>query len=238
MRWLVFLLLLANLLFFAYGEGYFGKVQHPDALRLQKQVRPDDIRLVSRDAPPPGNLEAAKPAVAEPSAMPPPAEPATETVTAPPAELCLRWEGLTAKEADLLTTLLSEKFADFKQSRQNKPTTAGSWWVFIPPLPSKMDADKKAGELKQLGVKDFVVIQDSAPDRFAISLGLFSTEAAGKTRLAELREKGVRSARLEQNIRKETIALEARGPQARLQTITEAVTTIPPLAKSKTQICP
>ena len=236
MRWLVFLLLLANLLVFAYGEGYFGNAQHPDALRLQKQVRPDDIRLVSRDVSPPDN-PAAKPAIAAPPASPAPAEVPRETVTTAPAEACLHWDNLTTREADLLVTLLSEKFADFKQSRQSKPATGASWWVFIPPLPSKADTDKKAGELKQLGVKDFVVIQDSVPDRFAISLGLFSTEAAGKTRLAELREKGVRSARLEQNARKETVALEARGPHARLQAITEAITAIP-LSKSKTQDCP
>jgi hypothetical protein len=66
--------------------------------------------------------------------------------------------------------------------------------VFIPPLKTKAEADKKAGEARALGVEDLYVVQDSSAQRFAISLGAFKTEEAANNYLAQLRQKGVRSA--------------------------------------------
>lgn len=245
MRWLVFLLVLGNLLFFAYAEGYFGKPHNPDAVRVHKQIRPENIRVVSRDIPPPG-LSPVKPnagdvaVTATSPAEPPPesatAKPATETAQAKSEDICLAWSGLAVKEADQLADLLKDKFNDFKQARRTEKTAVKSWWVFIPPLPTKADADKKAGELKQLGIKDFIVVQDAAPNRLAISLGVFSTEATARTRLAELREKGVKSAKLEPYSNKDAVVLEARGPVARQQALldtTKAVSSI----KLEAKVC-
>lgn len=228
MKWLVFLLLLGNLLFFAYTEGYFGKPSNPDAVRILKQVRPDDVRVVSRDLPPSGTPEAAKPEISastlpvEPT-MESTNKPASEASTVKPTGICLAWSGLSAKDADRLTDLLKGKFDDFKLARRAEPTSGKTWWVYIPPLATRADADKKAGELKQLGIKDFVVVQDSAPRQLAISLGVFSTEAIGKARLAELREKGVKSAKLEPYGDKEDFLVEARGAAGRQQAITDAI---------------
>ena len=38
MKALVFLLILFNLLFYAFTQGYFGQAEHPDAGRIEKQV--------------------------------------------------------------------------------------------------------------------------------------------------------------------------------------------------------
>ena len=147
MKWLVFLLVLANLLFFAFTEGYIAQVPNPDTLRMNKQVRPDDIRVVSRDTPPPAKAPVSAEATPAVSAAQAPAE------TPPaPAETCLAWAGLASKDADRLATLLKEQFADFKQTRRVETSTVKNWWVFIPPLPNKTEADKKASELKQLGI--------------------------------------------------------------------------------------
>lgn len=239
MRVLVFLLLLANLLFFAYSEGYFGRTQHPDALRLSKQVRPEDIRVVARDTPPTSPSK-----TTAPEATPPQVSTATADIqpslpeTAPATEVCLRWEGLLPKEANPVLALLSERFSDFKSTRQSKPIPVTTWWVFIPPLPGKAEADKKAGELKQLGVQDFLIIQDNGSNHHAISLGIFSSEAAGKTRLAELREKGVRSARLEPGPRKETVQLDVRGPRIRHQELASALSTLGVIKPQTLTPCP
>lgn len=241
MKWLVFLLVLANLLFFAFAEGYFGKPHNPDAARLQKQIKPENIRVVSRDVPPPGPIAPVKadgetqtaPTPSQPASSIPPeaasAKPAGETPAAKGEEVCVSWSGLSVKDADRLAEMLNEKFGDFKQSRRAEKVSGKSWWVFIPPLPSKADADKKIGELKQLGVKEYLIVQDSPQNRLAISLGVFATEAAAKARLGELRDKGVKSAKAEPYGSKDVVAIEARGPAARQSALAEMTKSIPSL---------
>ena len=47
----VFLLVLANLLLFAWAQGYLGKSGNPDAQRVAQQVLPEQLRIVSRGEP-------------------------------------------------------------------------------------------------------------------------------------------------------------------------------------------
>ena len=85
-------------------------------------------------------------------------------------------------------------------------------WCISPPLAGKEAADKKAGELKQLGVTDFFVIQDKSALQWGISLGIFKSEEAARNHLAALNKKGVRSARLgEQGSSVSKFALQLRG---------------------------
>ena len=66
--------------------------------------------------------------------------------------------------------------------------------------------------MRQIGVSDYFIIQDGA-NRFAISLGVFSSEKGGQERLAEVKDKGVRSARLTPRPGKDsTVSLQATGP--------------------------
>ena len=58
----------------------------------------------------------------------------------------------------------------------------------------RADADKKANELRALGISDFFVVQEAGPVQFALSLGVFKTEEAANNHLAQLRSKGIRSA--------------------------------------------
>lgn len=255
MRVLIFFLALANLLFFAYAQGYFGRSENPDAVRISKQVAPDSLRVVSRGEPPaaePTTVEHAKSDAAESAASvkeeapaagkevvkEPAKEPAKEPVKEAAKEIpptCVSWAGLSSPEADRLSALLNEKFDDFRQTRRTAPVSGGSWWVFIPPLPSKADADKKAAELKGFGVSDFFVIQDSGPNRWAISLGVFSAENGANGRLAELKSKGVKSARTGARNGKDAVqTLEARGPAARQTALQAAVMEVLSVAQSQT----
>ena len=68
--------------------------------------------------------------------------------------------------------------------------------VYIPSQGSKEGAEKKATELRHLGVSDFYVIQDNGDLHWGISLGVFKTEEAARAQLAALAQKGVHSARL------------------------------------------
>lgn len=221
MKVLVFLLVLVNLLFYAFGAGYFGRLDNPDAGRLEHQVKPERMRIVSR-----GEAPATAPAnVAEPAREerpnPAPEEPALPALakeeTAKPVEpppVCLAWEHLSVADADRLTGVVANKFKEFKLSRRLVAAEGNGWWVHIPPLASKADVEKKAGELRNLEVTDFFVVQDGV-SRFAISLGVFSSEKGAQDRLAELKGKGVRSARVAPRPGKDsTVKLVATGPAA------------------------
>lgn len=227
MRVFVFLLVLANLLFYAFSAGYFGQPDNPDAERLEQQVAPERLRIVSRGetpkvkaTPPPAPVvsEPEKTEESQPEASRAEA-PVRPTDTTP---VCLAWERLSVADADRLIGLLGDQFPAFKANRRVTAAESGGWWVHIPPLASKAEVDKKAAELRQIEVTDYFVIQEG-PNRFAISLGIFSTEKGGQERLAELRAKGVRSARLLPRPGKDgTVRLQATGPASAREALVAA----------------
>lgn len=244
MKALVFLLVLFNLLFYAFSAGYFGHPENPDAVRLDKQVMPERMKIVSRgEAPAVTAPEAAKPVEGEAPASsdapasadapaPPPAEPPAKPEAAakplPPPSVCLAWEHLAAADADKLAALLAAKFGEFKVARRVIAAEGNGWWVYIPPQTGKAEADKKAAELRQLEVNDYFVVQEGI-NRFAISLGVFSSEKGAQDRLMELKEKGVRSARVSPRPGKDsTVNLQATGPaMARMALLDAAAKALP-----------
>lgn len=235
MKTLVFLLVLANLLFYAFSEGYFGRPDNPDAGRVEKQVFVERMHIVSRGegpalaAPAPVAVPTQAPPVEAPESAPASPEAVVEEakVEAPAdseekAPVCLVWEHLSITDADRLTSLLAGKFSEFKLVRQTVAGEGNGWWVYVPPLSNKAEADKKAAELRQLGITDYFMIAEGQ-NRFAISLGVFSTEKGAQDRLAELKEKGVRTARLTPRPDKDgTVSLRASGPAAPRAALVEA----------------
>jgi hypothetical protein len=236
MKPLVFFLVLANLLFFAYTQGYFGHPDNPDANRVQQQLNADSIHVVGRGEPPaggPSGKKEEKESVATKETVAP--KEVVAPKEAPALQTCVAWNALSGKDADRLTALLGDKFGDFKLAKHAVPTEGGNWWVFIPPLSSKADAEKKAGELRHMGVEDYFVVQDVGPNRFAISLGVFSSEAGAGERLADLKAKGVRSAKSGPRQGKDALQLiEARGVAARESAMLEAVAAVLPGSRSQT----
>ncbi len=172
MRFLFFILLLANAAFFAYAWFSAASVAGGDAKIVGQQLDPQRIRLLMPEQ---VNALTRKP-------EPPKA-----------AAVCLEWGAFggadLARAAQVLEPL--DLGAKLSQRRQED---AGGFWVYIPPLSSRQLAVQKAGELKRLGVDDYFVIADDPKWRNAVSLGVFKTEDAAKARLADLRTKGVRSA--------------------------------------------
>lgn len=242
MKLLVFLLVLGNLLFYAYTAGHFGRPDNPDAGRIEQQVAPERLRIVSRGEAPAVPAKAGAP-TPEPEAAgektgngagessgaaEPPKESAVDKEAgkdeAKPAEpVCLAWRQLTVAEADQVTALLGKRFADFKLSRKTVASESNGWWVYIPALPTKVDADRKAGELRNLGITDFFIVQEGTT-RHAISLGIFSSDKGAGERLAELKGKGVRSAVVGPRPGKDTlVALQAKGPADKKAAVIAAV---------------
>ena len=206
MRLIVFLLVAANLAFFAWAQGYLGERENPDAVRLTQQLEADKLRVLSRDEAPQKSSQAAAAAVK------------------PAVEKCLAWSGLTVASADQIEVLLEGRFASLRRARHVVPETS-SWWIFVPPQSSKADAEKKAAELKRLGAPEFFIVQEPGPHRFAISLGIFSSEQAAEERLESLRSKGVKSAKVAKRtlISPEQVSLEATGPESMLEEARQSV---------------
>ena len=183
MRAFFLLLVLANLLYFVYehvtreGAGAENPIE-------QLQIAPDKIKLLKAA----GQAAPDKPKA--PGKTIPPAPP--KTALAVPAA-CMEWgvfagPGVARAEAALAKLELP---AD-----RIEPVVADAsgYWVYLPPLKTKAEIDRKLGELKGFGITEFFVVQDAGQWRNAISLGIFRTEEAAQAFLAKLKERGVRSA--------------------------------------------
>jgi sporulation related protein len=170
MRTLVFLLLLANIALGGYI--YLDSLSTGEGVRLSQQVQPDKISLLT-----PQQVAALGPAKA--SAL---------------ADVCVEWGPFS--DADRTRVLGALEPLDLAALiSQKKVEVIANYWVFIAPAANRAAADKKAEEIKALGVRDLAVV-DSGTQRFAISLGVFRTEEAAQARLAALQTRGVKTAKV------------------------------------------
>lgn len=74
---------------------------------------------------------------------------------------------------------------------------ATNWRVRIPPARNVEVAEQRLRDLRTRGVTDLFLVRAEGPDRWSISLGLFSTEAAASQRLAALKALGVTNAEIQ-----------------------------------------
>ncbi len=175
MRTVFLLLVLANLAFFAWVNLVAELDTQSDPRPLARQIAPEKLRILP---------VAAKPAPPKPAAEPSPAKTA-----------CLEWGGLPPSDAERAAEALAPLALGNRLSQRQVEDNAG-WWVFITPRATRQDAQKKAGELKALGIDEYFIVQEEGPMRFAVSLGVFKTEAAANSRLEALRAKGVKTAQV------------------------------------------
>lgn len=191
MRTVVIFLLLANLTFFTYTR--LDATSEGEAVRLVEQVQPEKIKLLT-----PQQVAALGPAK-----------------VAALADVCLEWGPLA--EADRARALADlEPLALGKLLTQKRVETTTSFWVFLPPAPSRFEADRRIADLRTRGVADVAVI-DAGPQRNAISLGLFQTEDAANRRLSDVLMLGVANARVgpRQQVFTSTV-LVIRDPQTQV----------------------
>lgn len=211
MKFLLFLLLLANGGLFAWHQGYLSEIfpnQH-EPERLAKQLNPDQVRLISAEtantAPllPSDNAAtstlangaASAAASASVSASTSASASAASAASArPPVLACLEFGNFSVAEAKKFEAELAPLALGERQSRRNVQDV-NTYVVQIPPLASKEAADKKAGELRNLKVSDFYVNNEpNSPVRWSISLGVFKNRAAAQSQLEQLNKQGVHSA--------------------------------------------
>ena len=205
MRILFLLLLAANLALFAWSQYYAPADASADPEPQRRQLSPEKIRLLEGKEL--TNLATAKP---KPAAAAAPA-------SASPPGACIEWGGFAVAEAPKAEQALAPLALGARLSQRRSEETAG-WWVFIPPQPNRAAAQKKTAELKVLGIDDYFVLQDEGKMRWAVSLGVFSTEEAARVRLEALRAKGVRSAQSgERDTQVAKVWFQLRAPDATLQ---------------------
>ena len=211
MRIFFLLLVAANLAFFAWTQYYATPDAAGDAAPARRQLNPANIRLLAGSEL--AGLPALKPGPGAQAGAP----------GAPAAGSCLEWGGFSVAEAPRAEQVLEPLALGARLSQRRSEEKAG-WWVFIPPQGNRAGAQKKTAELKLLGVDDYFVLQEEGAMRWAVSLGVFSSEEAAKARLEELRVKGVRSAQTgERETQVVKIWFQLRGADAALQAKMKAV---------------
>ena len=186
LKFVFWLLAGVNLLVLAIGQGYLGsfRTETREPARLKNQLQAGKLTLLTQEqATAPAADEAATPAAAVPA--PPPSYACTEVGN------FLLADGRRF-EAQVAALELGDR-----QSRRNVAgQDISSYMVYIPPQGSKEGADRKAGELKQLGVTNYFIMNESSPLRWGISLGVFKSETSAQSQLASLNKQGVHSARV------------------------------------------
>ena len=216
MRLLALLLLLTNFLVFAWIQwGQSGTQPIP------AEIHRDKISLIpsaglAPTAPAPIAAQSVAPALAQPAAASASVQPtvpsagSTVAQTAPKPQAqtqsCMEWGPIAAKRAsDAQARLLKLKLGD-RLSYTDTASRGGPYWVYFPPLPTKLAADDKLTELQGLGIKDIAVVR-TGPWQNAISMGLYSKAAIADARVENAAKKGVAA------------KIEARGPASRVYTL-------------------
>jgi hypothetical protein len=185
LKFIFWSLLCINAALFAFSRGYLGNIQPSlrEPGRIAKQLNTDQLQLLP------------------PNSVKPPAVPAPEPVTPEPAATpliaCTELGNLDERDARRLDKLLAP--LDLGEHLSKSDITVqeiSSHMVMIPPLGSKDAADKKAAELKELGVSNYFIMNDSSAAKWAISLGVFKSETAAQTLLAALNKQGVKGVKI------------------------------------------
>jgi len=188
MKWVFILLVMVNIALGAYGYVQSNR-PHPDANIPDFQMNADKVRILAEPPPVP---------------QPPPEEPTA----------CLEWGSFGDLELRRVRDALSPlELGDRVVARKEEVTA--NWWVYMPSQGSRADMERKADELVELGITDFILLPEKGRWQYAISLGTFREERTAREYLAQLRSKGVRSGDLgkrEQQVMQTTLVISAPTP--------------------------
>lgn len=173
--------------------------------------------------------DATSPAQPEAAAQTDAAAAPAESAAAGPPPVCQSWANLTVDQADRLSQRLRRIGVTPARVRTETPD---SWWVRIPPQRTRAEAERRVVELNLLGVTDTFIVQEAGPTQYAVSLGVFKTEARARVLLGQLRTKGVEGAGIEPRM-STSYRIQATLPASELR----AVETAAPGLRGKRQAC-
>jgi len=210
-RLLFLLLLAANIALFAWTRFLAPADPGIDRQPMARQVQPDKLRIV-------GERELAKPraALAKPA-------PAADKPPARAPLACMEWGSFNPSEASRAARSLDALNLGARLAQYRGEETA-RWWVHYPPQGSRVNALKKAAELRKLGITEFFIVQEPGPAQWSLSLGIFTTQEAAEAYLASLQERGVRTAVIgERETQVPKVWFQVREVDAGLQARLEAL---------------
>jgi hypothetical protein len=179
LRALVVLLLLANLAFYAWTQGWLDEVVGTRSIgdrepeRLTRQVRPELVRIL-----PPSAASAAAASVAAASA-------ASTCLEAGPLDDA----GLPAAQAAAQTSLPSGSWV------MTKVEQPGSWMIYMGRFADREALDKKIDEIKRRKLP-YEEIQGNPALAPGLSIGRFDSRAGADKALEQFAQQGVRTARV------------------------------------------
>jgi hypothetical protein len=192
LRLFVFLLLLANGVYFAWSQGYLsslGLLPHKpgEAQRLQNQIKPEAIRLL--------NVTEAR--RVEQLAVTPtqtPTQAPTQAAIAPQAAECLQTALLDAKQVNAVRAAASS--LPEGSWRVEDASTPARWIVYMGKYTDAAALTKKKSELRELSVAfEPVRVASLEP---GISLGAFESQREANEEMVALTRRGVRTAKVVQ----------------------------------------
>lgn len=168
--WLLVLINLGLLAYFNIGYILPGKPE----IKLT-EIHPDKIKLLSQT---------------EIDALPKKAETLPPIETQPVAS-CFEW-GIFSDVSLLKAQKSLEKMSIQATAKEQNADQPKRYWVYRPPVKSAAEAQRRAAELKDLGVEDLFVVQEDKWKN-AISFGIFEDEQLATKLVQELQAKGVKN---------------------------------------------
>lgn len=198
LRLLALLLVLANAGYFAWSQGLlrdygFAPAQQAEPQRLQQQIRPEDLHILSADEV--RRLESAS------------------SGPAPKPSECLQAGLYDDKQSATLRQALGAALPATAWSLESAVEPA-RWIVYMGRYPNADAVTKKKAELRQLNVS----FESPGPAlEPGLSLGGFDTQAAAAQALTDLTRRGVRTARVMQE------RAEARGQMLKLAAVDDGL---------------
>lgn len=228
MRALLLALLLANLVFFAWSQGWMasaglGPVTQREPQRLALQIHPEQVQitpLASASATP---ASAPQPASSAPASAPAdpgstPSAPAPQDAANDSAPTVCRQIGPfgAMESAALAQAQAALARAGLKAKAHNTPVP-DQWMVLLGPFPSQDAMRTVLDQIAQQGkVKVFAPVTDRPRYEPGISLGVFSNEDAAQQQLQIVKKQGVQGAKVVQRnagLNRITLRLPALTPQ-------------------------
>lgn len=189
LRYLVFILLVLNIILFGWVKGFFGSEADRQALfdkRMSYQLHPDAIRVVPEQA---AQIIASRVQAANQTPQTP-----NSTYVAPSATLCLESGPLNPSQSAQLQRIVGNMLPP-NVWEMDAAKEAVSWAVYIPAV-SNDYANSRKIELNRMQI-DADIVRGKPEYEPGLTLGLFYNQSNAQSLLQSIQNKGVTDAHIQ-----------------------------------------